>query len=60
MKIVAKTIKNNLGGIINYLVNKSTNASLENFNRKLKSFLSRVRGVNNKELFFSRILKLFA
>ncbi len=44
LKIAANTIKKRLGGILNYLENKSTNAAVENFNRKLKEFLSRVRG----------------
>jgi transposase len=56
----AKTIASNLGGILNYLVNRSTNASLENFNRKLKTFLSTLRGVNDKNLFFYRLIKLYA
>ena len=57
---VAKTIESHLGGIINYLENRSTNASIENFNRKLKSLLERVRGVRNKDLFFYRIINLYA
>jgi transposase len=56
----AKTIFSNLGGILNYLVNRSTNASLENFNRKLKFFLATLRGVNDKDLFFFRLIKLYA
>lgn len=57
---VAKSIKNSSGGILNYLINRSTNASVENFNRKLKSFLSTLRGVNSKDLFFYRLIKLYA
>jgi transposase len=60
MAITANSVKANLGGILNYLVNRSTNASLENFNRKLKSFLSTLRGVNDKNLFFYRLIKLYA
>ena len=57
---VAKTIENHLGGILNYLENRATNASIENFNRKLKSFLEKLRGVNDKDLFFYRLIKLYA
>ncbi|MFO7445697.1 MAG: transposase [Ignavibacteriaceae bacterium] len=57
---VANSIKNSSGGILNYLINRSTNASVENFNRKLKSFLSTLRGVNSKDLFFYRLIKLYA
>jgi transposase len=56
----AHSIKGRLGGILNYLINKSTNAPVENFNAKLKSFLSRVRGVNSKEIFFYRLFQLYA
>ena len=56
----AETIRKRLGGILNYLENKSTNASVENFNRKLKELLSRVRGINNKEIFFYRLIQLYA
>lgn len=57
---VANSIKNSSGGILNYLINRSTNAPVENFNRKLKSFLSTLRGVNSKDLFFYRLIKLYA
>jgi transposase len=60
LKIAAGSIKSRLGGILNYLVNRTTNAALENFNRKLKTFLSRVRGVNSKDLFFYRLIQLYA
>ena len=57
---VAKTIESHLGGILNYLENRATNASIENFNRKLKSLLVSVRGVRNKDLFFYRLIMLYA
>lgn len=57
---VARTVQSRLGGILNYLENKSTNAAVENFNGKLKSFLSRIRGVNNKDIFFYRLIQLYA
>lgn len=60
MMIAARTIERNLGGILNYLANRATNASIENFNRKLKSLLERVRGVSNKNLFLYRLIKIYA
>jgi transposase len=60
LQTAARSIKHKFGGILNYLENRSTNASVENFNRKLKSFLSRVRGVNNRDIFFYRLIKLYA
>jgi len=60
MKTAAKTIENNIGGLLNYLYNKESNAAVENFNRKLKTFLSTVRGVNNKDIFFFRLFQIYA
>ena len=60
LTIVARTIDSRLGSILNYLVNRSTNAAVENFNGKLKSFLSRVKGVKDKDIFFYRLIQLFA
>ena len=60
MKIAAKTIENHLGGVLNYLDNRATNAAIENFNRKLKALKERVRGVNDRNLFFFRIINIYA
>ena len=60
MMIAARTIERNLCGILNYLANRATNASIENFNRKLKSLLERVRGVSDKNMFFFRLIKIYA
>jgi transposase len=60
LSIVARTIDSRLGGILNYLINRTTNAAVENFNGKLKSFLSRVKGVNDKDIFFYRLIQLYA
>ena len=57
---VAKTIKNHIQGIINFLLNKETNASVENFNAKIKDFFHRLRGVNDTDLFFYRLFMLYA
>ncbi len=60
MKTAAKTIEHNIGGILNYLYNKASNASVENFNRKLKAFLDYRRGVNDKNIFFFRLSQIYA
>ena len=60
MKTAAQTIENNIGGILNYLQNRASNASVENFNRKLKALLNYRRGVNNKNLFFFRLIQIYA
>jgi transposase len=60
MMIAAKTIKNRLSNVLNYLENKATNAASENFNAKIKSLIARVRGVRDKDLFLYRLFKLYA
>jgi transposase len=60
MKVAAHTIKQHLGGIINYFENRSTNAAIESFHSKLKLFIQRIRGIVDKSYFFFRIIQYFA
>jgi transposase len=46
--------------ILNYFINRSTNASAESFNAKLKDFRSIVRGVTDRKFHLFRVAKLFA
>lgn len=46
--------------ILNYFIDRSTNASAESFNAKLKSFRSVVRGVRDRAFHLFRIAKLYA
>jgi len=45
--------------ILNYFVDRSTNAAAESFNAKLKGFRAVVRGVRDKKFFLFRIAKLY-
>lgn len=56
----ANTIKNHEGKILNYFYTRSTNASAESFNAKLKGFRSLLRGVGDINFFLFRVEKLFA
>lgn len=58
--IVADSIRLHETTILNYFVNRSTNASAESFNAKLKGFRSLVRGVRDKKFFLFRVSKLFS
>lgn len=60
MKVAAHTIKQHLGGIINYFENGATNAAIESFHAKLKLFRQRIRGIVDKAFFFFRIIQYFA
>lgn len=57
--IVADSIHLHETTILNYFINRSTNASAESFNAKLKGFRALVRGVRDKKFFLFRVSKLF-
>lgn len=57
---VIDTMQNNYGIICNYFDNRSTNASAESFNAKIKAFRSQFRGVRDIPFFIFRLTKLFA
>ncbi len=59
-KSVIETMQNNYGIICNYFDNRSTNASAESFNAKVKAFRSQFRGVRDIPFFIFRLTKLFA
>lgn len=54
----AEYIKTRENNILNYFPNRSTNASAESFNAKLKGFRALVRGVRDKTFFLFRVAKL--
>ncbi|MCI7293191.1 MAG: transposase, partial [Butyricimonas virosa] len=46
--------------ILNFFNNRSTNASAEAFNAKLKDFRAQFRGVLDIKFFLFRVAKIFA
>lgn len=59
-KIVALSIKSHYRNILNYFDNRSTNASAESFNAKIKAFRSSFRGVGNISFFLFRLANIYA
>jgi transposase len=59
-KSVIETMKNNYATIVNFFVNRSTNASAESFNAKIKAFRSQFRGVRDIPFFIYRLTRLCA
>lgn len=57
---IARTVQNNYQTILNYFDNRSTNASAESFNAKIKAFRSQFRGVRNIPFFLYRLSKIYA
>ncbi|WP_092730214.1 ISAon1 family transposase [Algoriphagus alkaliphilus] len=52
---VSRTIQNHYETILNFFENRSTNASAESFNAKIKAFRAQFRGVSNVEFFLFRL-----
>lgn len=55
----AESIRLHETTVLNYFINRSTNASAESFNAKLKGFRNIVRGVRDKKFFLFRVAKLY-
>ena len=57
---IARSIQIHYIPILNYFNNRSTNASAESFNAKIKEFRAQFRGVRDVKFFLFRLTKLFA
>ncbi|MFQ6600614.1 transposase [Flavobacterium sp. C3NV] len=58
--ILLNSITFNYQLILNYFDNRSTNASAESFNAKIKAFRSQFRGMRKIDFFLFRLSNLFA
>ena len=59
-KTIAETIQANYNQILNFFNNRSTNASAESFNAKIKSFRAHLRGVSDVKYFLFRLTNIYA
>jgi transposase len=59
-KTIMNTISINYDTLLNYFDSRSTNASAESFNAKIKAFRLRFRGVRNVEFFLFRLTNIYA
>ena len=57
---ISRSIQMHYIPILNYFNNRSTNASAESFNAKIKEFRAQFRGVRDIKFFLYRLTKLFA
>ena len=57
---ISATIYTHYREILNFFDNRSTNASAESFNAKLKNFRSSLRGVCDITFFLFRLAKIYA
>ena len=58
--VIAATLYEHYDEVLNFFVNRSTNAFAESFNAKLKAFRSALRGVSDMKFFLFRLCKLYA
>ena len=59
-RTVTETFRNHYDTILNFFINRSTNAAAESFNAKVKAFRSQFRGVTDIPFFLFRLSKLCA
>ncbi|MCF2549092.1 transposase [Bacteroides xylanisolvens] len=57
-RTVTNTMQNYYETILNYFVNRETNAFAESFNAKIKAFRAQFRGVGDIPFFIFRLCKL--
>jgi transposase len=57
---IAATVYEHYEEILNFFINRSTNASAESFNAKIKSFRASLRGVVDLNFFLFRLTKIYA
>ena len=57
---VVNSIDHHLDKILNFFINRNTNANAESFNSKIKQFSANLRGVTVVKFFLFRLEKLFA
>jgi len=57
---ISATVYEHHEEILNFFINRSTNASAESFNAKIKSFRASLRGVSDIKFFLFRLSKIYA
>ena len=57
---ISATIYEHYDEILNFFINRSTNASAESFNAKIKAFRALLRGVTDMKFFLFRLSKIYA
>ena len=57
---IAATVYEHHEEILNFFINRSTNASAESFNAKIKEFRANLRGVADVDFFLYRLTKIYA
>ena len=56
---IAATVHEHYDEILNFFINRSTNASAESFNAKIKTFRASLRGVTDMKFFLFRVANIW-
>lgn len=59
-RTIEETIYSHYENILNFFDNRSTNASAESFNAKIKAFRRQLRGVSDISYFLFRLCNIYA
>ena len=59
-KVIAATFRERYNDILNFYVNRSSNAAAESFNAMIKSFRASLRGIVDEKFFLYRLAKIYA
>ena len=59
-KTISETIQTNYERVLNFFENRSTNASAESFNAKIKAFRAQLRGIRDVKYFLFRLKNIYA
>jgi len=57
---ISATIYEHYDEILNFFINRSTNASAESFNAKIKAFRASLRGVSDMKFFLFRLTQIYS
>ena len=58
--VISATLYEHYNEVLNFFVNRATNAFAESFNAKIKAFRAQLRGVIDIKFFLFRLCKLYA
>ena len=58
--VIAATFYEHYDDILNFYVNRSSNAAAESFNAKIKAFRASLRGIVDEKFFLFRLAKIYA
>jgi transposase len=57
---IAATVYEHCDEILNFFINRSTNASAESFNARIKAFRASLRGITDIKFFLFRLANIYA